>query len=86
VRDLATGEAFEDSYDRLVVATGARAVLPPIPGADLDGVFKLRFLTDSDEVLRYVEEHLPKRAVVVGGGYIGLEVAENLCAMGWRSP
>ncbi|MDP9410592.1 MAG: FAD-dependent oxidoreductase, partial [Actinomycetota bacterium] len=40
VRDLATGEAFEDSYDRLIVATGARAVLPPIPGADLDGVFK----------------------------------------------
>ncbi len=82
VRDLATGEAFEDTYDRLVVATGARAVLPPIPGADLDGVFKLRFLTDSDEVLRYIEEHSPRRAVVVGGGYIGLEVAENLCAMG----
>ena len=84
VRDLATGEAFEDSYDRLVVATGARAVLPPIPGADLDGVFKLRFLTDADEVLRYVEERSPGRAVVVGGGYIGLEVAENLCAMGMK--
>jgi NADPH-dependent 2,4-dienoyl-CoA reductase/sulfur reductase-like enzyme len=82
VRDLAAGEAFEDSYDRLVVATGARAVLPPIPGADLDGVFKLRFLTDSDEVRRYTEEHSPKRAVVVGGGYIGLEVAENLCRIG----
>jgi CoA-dependent NAD(P)H sulfur oxidoreductase len=82
VRDLAAGEAFEDSYDRLVVATGARAVLPPIPGADLDGVFKLRFLTDSDEVRRYTQEHSPKRAVVVGGGYIGLEVAENLCRIG----
>src|SRR5829696_220021 len=82
VRDLAAGEAFEDSYDRLVVAIGARAVLPPIPGADLDGVFKLRFLTDSDEVRRYTEEHSPKRAVVVGGGYIGLEVAENLCRIG----
>lgn len=82
VRDLKTGEPFEDSYDRLVVATGARAVLPPIPGADLDGVFKLRFLTDSDEVLRYIEEHSPERAVVVGGGYIGLEVAENLCRLG----
>src|SRR5919112_1260642 len=82
VRDLAAGETFEDSYDRLVVATGARAVLPPIPGADLDGVFKLRFLTDSDEVRRYTQEHSPKRAVVVGGGYIGLEVAENLCRIG----
>ncbi len=82
VRDLTTGATFEDTYDRLVVATGARAVLPPIPGADLDGVFKLRFLTDSDEVLGYIEEQSPERAVVVGGGYIGLEVAENLCRLG----
>ena len=81
VRDLATGEVFEDAYDRLVVATGAQAVLPPVPGADLEGVFKLRFLTDSDEVRAYMEERSPKRAVVVGGGYIGLEVAENLCRL-----
>ena len=82
VRELESGEALEDSYDRLVIATGAQAVLPPIPGADLDGVFKLRFLTDSDGVLRYIEERSPKRAIVVGGGYIGLEVAENLCRLG----
>jgi NADPH-dependent 2,4-dienoyl-CoA reductase/sulfur reductase-like enzyme len=82
VLDLATGETFEDFYDRLVVATGARAVLPPIPGADLDGIFELRFLTDADEVLRYTKAQSPGKAVVVGGGYIGLEVAENLCRMG----
>ena len=82
VRDLKSGEVFEDSYDRLIIATGARAVLPPIPGADLDGVFKLRFLTDTDEVMKYMEDHSPKRAAVVGGGYIGLEVAENLCRLG----
>jgi NADPH-dependent 2,4-dienoyl-CoA reductase/sulfur reductase-like enzyme len=82
VRGLKDGEAFEDSYDRLVIATGARAVLPPISGADLAGVFKLRFLTDSDGVRRYIEEISPRRAVVVGGGYIGLEVAENLCRLG----
>jgi NADPH-dependent 2,4-dienoyl-CoA reductase/sulfur reductase-like enzyme len=82
VRALESGEAFEDSYDRLVIATGARAVLPPIPGAGLDGVFKLRFLTDADEVMKYMEDHSPKRAAVVGGGYIGLEVAENLCRLG----
>jgi NADPH-dependent 2,4-dienoyl-CoA reductase/sulfur reductase-like enzyme len=81
VRKLESGEAFEDTYDRLIIATGARAVLPPIPGADLDGVFKLRFLTDSDDVRRYIEERSPKKAVVVGGGYIGLEVAENLCRL-----
>src|SRR3712207_6693280 len=82
VRNLRSGEAFEDPYDRLIVATGARAVLPPIPGADLDGVFKLRFLTDSDEILEYTRDHSPEKAAVVGGGYIGLEVAENLCRLG----
>jgi CoA-dependent NAD(P)H sulfur oxidoreductase len=82
VSRLEDGKTFEDSYDRLILATGARAVLPPIAGAGLDGVFVLRFLTDSDEVMRYVGERSPKRAVVVGGGYIGLEVAENLCRLG----
>jgi NADPH-dependent 2,4-dienoyl-CoA reductase/sulfur reductase-like enzyme len=79
---LRANETFEDAYDRLIIATGARAVLPPIPGADLDGVFRLRFLTDADEVRRYIDERSPKRAAVVGGGYIGLEVAENLCRLG----
>ena len=82
VRDTATGEAFEDRYDRLVVATGARAVLPPIPGADLDGIFPIRFLTDTDRITSYIGEWSPARALIVGGGYIGLEVAENLCRTG----
>jgi NADPH-dependent 2,4-dienoyl-CoA reductase/sulfur reductase-like enzyme len=82
VRRVEGNETFEDAYDRLIVATGARAVLPRLPGADLDGVFRLRFLTDSDEVRRYIEERSPKMAAVVGGGYIGLEVAENLCRLG----
>ncbi|MDQ4105984.1 MAG: FAD-dependent oxidoreductase [Actinomycetota bacterium] len=82
VRNLETGEEFEDDYDRLVIATGARAVLPPISGAGLDGVFTLRFLTDLDRVRNYIEKHKPKKAVVVGGGYIGLEVAENLVESG----
>jgi NADPH-dependent 2,4-dienoyl-CoA reductase/sulfur reductase-like enzyme len=82
VRDLRGGGVFEDAYDRLVVATGARAVLPPIPGADLGGVFALRFLTDADRVRGYIGERSPRKAAVVGGGYIGLEVAENLCRLG----
>ena len=82
VLNLNTGEAFEDTYDRLVIATGARAVLPPIAGAELEGVFKLRFLTDTDEIRRYIEEQSPSKATIVGGGYIGLEVAENLCRLG----
>ena len=82
VRDLRSGEVFEDAYDRLVVATGARAVLPAIEGSDLEGIFVLRFLTDADEVREYIGKRSPKKAVVVGGGYIGLEVAENLCRLG----
>jgi CoA-dependent NAD(P)H sulfur oxidoreductase len=82
VLDLASGESFEDTYDRLIVATGARAALPPIPGAELEGIFEFRFLTDSDEIRSYVEKYSPKRATIVGGGYIGLEVAENLCKLG----
>ena len=82
VKDLETGESFEDQYDRLVISTGAQAVVPPIDGADLDGVFKLRFLTDLDDILGYMGRHSPKKAVVVGGGYIGLEVAENLVEAG----
>lgn len=82
VLDLETGRAFEDTYDRLVIATGARAVLPPIPGADLEGVFEIRFLTDADRIKSYIEEYAPRNAAIVGGGYIGLEIAENLCRLG----
>ena len=78
VENLDTGEIFEDEYDRLVITTGAQAIMPPIDGADLDGIFKLRFLTDLDDILAYMDRYSPKKAVVVGGGYIGLEVAENL--------
>ncbi len=82
VKNLKTGEEFEDGYDRLIIATGAQAATPPISGADLEGVFKLRFLTDLDRVLGYMDKYAPKKAVVVGGGYIGLEVAENLVESG----
>jgi NADPH-dependent 2,4-dienoyl-CoA reductase/sulfur reductase-like enzyme len=82
VHDLNAGKTFEDAYDRLVVATGARAVLPPIPGVDLEGVLELRFLTDADRIRSYVEKYSPEKATIVGGGYIGLEVAENLCGLG----
>ncbi|HZY57860.1 MAG TPA: FAD-dependent oxidoreductase, partial [Rubrobacteraceae bacterium] len=82
VRNLATGEEFEDSYDRLIIATGARSILPPIDGVNLDGVFTLRFLTDSDEMFGFMEKRSPKKAAIIGGGYIGLEMAENLVELG----
>lgn len=82
VRNLTSGETFEDHYDHLIISTGASAVTLPIPGADLKGVFKLRFLSDADALLAYISEHAPKTAAVIGGGYIGLEVAENLHRLG----
>lgn len=82
VRNLKTGEQFQDDYDRLILSTGAQAVVPSISGVDLDGIFKLRFLSDADAVLGYMQKHSPKKAIIVGGGYIGLELAENLCSLG----
>ena len=82
VKDLSTGKEFEDSYDRLLISTGARAVLPPIEGADLSGVFALRFLSDADAIMKYIRERSPGKAAIVGGGYIGLELAENLKEIG----
>jgi NADPH-dependent 2,4-dienoyl-CoA reductase/sulfur reductase-like enzyme len=82
VKNLTTGEEFEDYYDRLIISTGAKATLPPINGADLDGVFVLRFLTDSDKICSFIKERSPKKAVVIGGGYVGLEITESLVEIG----
>ncbi len=77
-----TGETERHSYDKLIIATGASSVIPPIPGAALPGVFKLRTPGDAIETRAYIQEHGVRRAVVVGGGFIGLEAAENLKAQG----
>ena len=82
VKNLATDEEFEDAYDRLIIATGGKAIIPPIDGMDLEGVFVLRFLSDTDEIMDFVQKRSPKKAVIIGGGYIGLEVSENLVALG----
>ncbi|MCA3747587.1 MAG: FAD-dependent oxidoreductase [Rubrobacter sp.] len=82
VRNLSTGALFEDRYDRLILATGARAVPLAVEGSQLEGVFNLRFLTDADRILAHIRRHRPRRALVVGGGYVGLEVAENLRLLG----
>jgi len=78
VRDLQSGESYEESYDKLVLSPGAAPVIPPLPGVDLPGVFTLRNLPDMDRIKTFVDQEKPARAVVVGGGFIGLEVAENL--------
>ena len=82
VKNLETGETFEDAYDTLVLATGARAVLPDLPGADLKGVYTLRRLEDAARIREDVGGMQGKHAVVMGGGYIGLEMAEAFREVG----
>ncbi len=82
VRDLYGPRRFELGYDALVIATGAHAVRPPIGGMDLPGVFVLRELTDGEAMKRFLAEAEPRRAVLVGAGYIGMEMAEALRGRG----
>jgi NADPH-dependent 2,4-dienoyl-CoA reductase/sulfur reductase-like enzyme len=80
VRAHDEGRSFTQPFDKLLIATGANPVRPPIPGIDQDGVFVLRSLEDGVAVLQALET--AKRAVVVGGGYVGLEMAEAFAARG----
>jgi NADPH-dependent 2,4-dienoyl-CoA reductase/sulfur reductase-like enzyme len=78
VTRLATGESFVQSYEKLLIGTGASAVKPPIPGLDLPGVFTLRAIPDAQRIFQWIQQKQPQRAVIIGGGYIGLEMAEAL--------
>lgn len=78
VRDLEANRTYEEHYDKLVLSPGAAPIIPPLPGVDLPGVFTLRNLDDMDQIMAFMDEKKPFRAVVVGGGFIGLEIAENL--------
>ena len=81
VRDLDTGRVYDEAYDKLILAPGAAPVRPPVPGLDLPNVFTLRTLDDADRIKAAVDAGV-KEAVVIGAGYIGLEVAENLTRRG----
>jgi NADPH-dependent 2,4-dienoyl-CoA reductase/sulfur reductase-like enzyme/rhodanese-related sulfurtransferase len=80
VRDLKSGEVRRESYDALVLATGAQAIRPPLPGIDLPGIFVLRTIPDSRKIRQAVLR--ASRALVVGAGFIGIEMAENLARRG----
>ncbi len=75
-------DTYEESYDKLLISTGASPVRPPLPGIDLSGIFTLRNVADTDKIKAYIDSHAPRKAVVVGAGFIGLEMAENLHAQG----
>jgi len=78
VRDLKSDEEYTESYDELILSPGAKPIRPDIPGARGERVFTLRNLEDMDRIKTVVDEQQPSRAVVVGGGYIGLEMTEAL--------
>jgi NADPH-dependent 2,4-dienoyl-CoA reductase/sulfur reductase-like enzyme/rhodanese-related sulfurtransferase len=99
LRNALTGEVTTETYDKLVLSPGAKAIRPPMPGIDLPGVFKVRTVPDVKQIKEWLEGHDPhstgldtytgfqtivpsRRAVVVGGGFIGLEMAENLKHLG----
>lgn len=81
-RNLKTNEEYTETYDKLVLSPGADPVRPPLPGIGLEGIFTLRNVNDTDYIKAFVEEHKSGKAVVVGGGFIGLEMAENLVHLG----
>lgn len=83
VRNLKTGEEYEESYDKLVLSPGASPLLPPIPGIDkAKNLFTLRNIPDTDAIKSYIDENKPQSALVVGGGFIGIEMVENLHRLG----
>jgi len=82
VKNLSTGDIFVDTFDKLVVATGASASIPPIKGTDCANVFTLRNIGDMNRIKSFIDKKSPKSAVIVGTGFIGLEVCENLKGLG----
>ncbi|MBQ6715423.1 MAG: FAD-dependent oxidoreductase, partial [Clostridia bacterium] len=78
VKNLETGESFCESYDKLLLSPGAKPVRPNLPGIDSDRIFTLRTVEDTLRIRNYVDQYQPRSAVLVGGGFIGVEVAENL--------
>ena len=82
VKNLETGEKFEESYDKLILSPGATPTQPRVPGVGLSKVFTLRTVEDTFRIKEYITENSPKSAVLAGGGFIGLELAENLRELG----
>lgn len=83
VINLQTNETYDESYDQLILSPGAKPIVPPIPGLkEANNLFTLRNIPDTDAIKAYVDNNKPKKAVVVGGGFIGVEMSENLYERG----
>ena len=82
VKNLETDEVFEESYDKLILSPGAKPTQPRLPGVGIDKLFTLRTVEDTFRIKEYINQNHPKSAVLAGGGFIGLELAENLRELG----
>ena len=82
VKNLETGELFEESYDKLLLSPGAKPTQPRLPGLGSEKIFTLRTVEDTFRIKEYIQEKQPKSAVLAGGGFISLELAENLRELG----
>lgn len=81
-KDRVSGAVYQMHYDKLVLSPGAEPLRPPLPGINEKGIFTLRNVADTDFIKTYIKEHSAKKAVIIGGGFIGLEMAENLHKIG----
>lgn len=82
VRNMSGGEVFEEKYDKLVLSMGAKPIRPNLPGIDDERIFTVRNVEDTFRIKDYIDATKPERAVVIGGGFIGIEMAENLRRLG----
>ncbi len=82
IRDLVSGEEYRESYGALVLSPGASPIVPPLEGIRLPGIFTVRTVPDSAQIRSWIERHGARRAAVIGGGFIGLEMVENLACRG----
>lgn len=85
IKNNITGKKYWESYDKLILSPGAEPIKPPLEGIELENIFHLRNVPDSDRIKKIVDERNPRCAVVVGGGFIGLEMAENLTERGVKT-
>ncbi len=81
-KDIKTGNLSKESYDKIILSPGAEPLKPALAGIDSPGIFTLRNIPDTDRIKNFVDTQKPESAVIVGGGFIGLEMAENLAERG----
>jgi len=82
IKDFKTDKIYTEKYDKLIISTGAEPLRPQLPGINQEGIFTLRNVKDTDTIKSYIENKKPRHAIVVGAGFIGLEMAENLNNLG----